>query len=441
MDILKKLQSQFCKKPFTLIVAATIIMFMIGCFFVVHAKINGFLLRSGDTADAEQALWNATHGNGFLQGDLWDESDFREHLNFVQFLYFPFYKLFPNLLTLYAIIICSYAAAAWMLFGYAKSKIGELSAFVLTLLFLLNPIVLWQNLESMHVVAVAGPFLLFTLIFYERKQYGWWLFWLIVTASVSEFVAPTILMLTVLAWVQRRSWKWVLPPFFAGSAMLSAAHYYITLGYAQNDRLMDIFKNWDFLQNMAGKRLHMVEDFFKPVLYITPFFSWYVLLTIPTMAITFFAIDKMRLGVSPHLFVFIPTIIIFAVLDVLTRVLAKTRKLILAACVAGTILSVGMWNRYLDIAPAKNAKAMQQAAAMVPPSASVASFRTIATSVNHRKHFYFLDNAKYADYIILNTDAGDTIGKPWTPYIDSVKQSPDYRKIFDKDGISVYAKK
>ena len=115
----------------------TIACIVLWFFFVARARVEGFLLSSGDTSVAEEALWNTIHGDWFYQSSLYTvATNFREHVNFIQFLFLPFYFLVPSLLTLYAVINVSYGIAAYVFYRFASRKLGVLSGFVLVLFFL-----------------------------------------------------------------------------------------------------------------------------------------------------------------------------------------------------------------------------------------------------------------------------------------------------------------
>ena len=430
--------NRFEKKDYIAIFA--IIIFFIVNIFIINLKINGFLLRSGDTIVAEQAIWNFTHGYGFQQGSLLDESNMREHLNFVQFVYIPFYKIFPNLVTVYAVIILFYCAGALALFQYAKSKVGKTYSLILLLAYLFNPEVLISNIDTMHVVSIAGPLMLFLLICYEKGKYRWWLFWLFITASVSEFVYPTILMLSFLSLVQKRSIKWVFPPIIASSLMFFAANYYITLGYAKTGRIADFFKNGDFFSRFNSRRFSILENLLRPVFYITPVFSWYILLILPTFFIIFFAIENSRIKASQHLYVFVPTILFFSIIDFAGRINEEKRKILMILVIIGTFLSIFISYGFWNISPNKYSKEMKEVSLLIPENVSVSASRIVGTHLNHRRYFYLLDNLKNSDFVIINKQASEYSDKNFHSYLDFVMNSGSYENIYSKNGIEAYKK-
>lgn len=419
-----------------------IVLAIIASYFViVNFRLSGYTLESGDTAVAEQALWNTTHGDWFKQSFLENQNNFREHLNFVQFLYLPFYKVFPSTLTLYFLIQVSYGIAALFLFYFIKKRINYFWAITLTLFFLLNPIVILTNISAMHVVAVGAPFLLMALIFYDDKKYIPWLVFVLLFAFTSEFIAPTVFFFGLLAFWEKRSWKWVLPPIISGSFMYLLSIYYITIGFAKSSSMLESFQPANIVKNNLNGRLSMLEEFFRPALYLVPLFSKYFFLMIPTILLDLVVIDKSRLSSGSHLFTLIPVILVFAIFDVVRKTDSKKRKLIFIAIFLGWIFTVPVWEKKIDISPDKRAKEMNEAVALVRDGGSVSVSRDISYNLSKRSELYLVDNKKFTDYVVLDMSFWDSKDDRFNPYVDSVASSDRYEKVMDKNKIVVYIKK
>lgn len=73
------------EKVLNISVLVIILVILVGYFPIVYFNFYGFLYDSGDTAIAEQELWNTIHGDWFYQSFLGVSNNFRDHLYFSQF--------------------------------------------------------------------------------------------------------------------------------------------------------------------------------------------------------------------------------------------------------------------------------------------------------------------------------------------------------------------
>jgi uncharacterized membrane protein len=423
-----------------LAVLGTLVVTFVSFFIIINYKISGFLLISGDTAVAEQALWNTVHGDWFYQSFL-SSNNFREHLNFSQFLFLPFYYFFPKLQTIFVVIGLTYAIAAFLLFRFAKERLGNMLAIVVSLSFLLNPIAVIQNIHTMHVVAIGAPFLILTLIFYEKRNYARWIVFLLLTVSVSEFVAPTIFLLGVIAWREKRSLKWIVPSMISSGLMYLASTVYITMGFSETKSLLATLRPQRLYDNSWGKRIHYLSEIFRPAMYIIPFFSKYFLLLLPTIALDLVILNYNRLASGSHLFSLVPAIFAMIFIDVLQKSKDKHKKIIAGLIFAGIIISIPIWYKEVQFKTDERSPQMKEAILWVKDSGSVTSPRMMGYFLNHRHDFYLYDNGIQTDYVIINSRAEDARSHALKPYLAAIAQSPDYLKVMDKKDVSVYVKK
>jgi len=424
-----------------IIIGIILISLFFAFYYIVSFNLNNFRYESGDTAVAEQALWNTIHGDWFYQSFLKASNNFREHLNFIQFFYLPFYYLIPKTITLYAIIWLTYLVGSYILFRYVREKINTFWAFVLTLFFIFQPISIWQNVETLHLVAVASPILLVTLIYYEKRKYWPWLFLLFVFGTVSEFVFPTSIMLGLQSIYDRRSYRWIIPPFVIGFLMFIASRIYITIGFGSNQFIFKQLNYDEIIKNNIKRRLELVEEFFRPVLYIIPLFSRYVFLSIPTIATTVFIVYKNRLASGSHLFCLIPAIIVFCTVDVISRSKKNTRILIFLCILFGTLLSYPLWDDQVKIIKNDKLSELREAVNLVKDEGSVTSSRVLSYHLNHRHDFYLIGNKQFTDYIVFKTNFWDYKDEGASEFVSQVHNSDEYLKVMDKNTLVVYVKK
>ncbi len=431
----------FLNSNFDAIVYSLIILLGVFWFYVSHYNYHNFGFSTADTSIAEQAIWNAVNGNGFYQSTL-GQSNLREHLNFIQFLYLPFYKIFPHTLTLFFVIQVFYIVGSIYLYRVAKRNIGKLGAIFSLLIFLVNPITSLQVVGPMHVVAVAGPIFLFLLLFYFEKKYKLFLIFLILILSVSEFVFPTIFMLGVIAVIDKRSWKWFVPPFIGSLILFLVAKFYITVGLSKSQSLMDSFKKSTESISKFSKRFDFVEGFLRPVFYIIPFFSKYALLLLPSIVLAIFIVIPGRLKTGSHVFSLVPAILALIFIDVFVRADNLKRKILIGLVFIGLILSLGNVMKNTDISISKKKDAYREAIEFVVDGGSVTSDTKVGPHLCRRKEFVVSAFGDFNDYIIKKRKKNKNIElKDENDFDKRIIESGLYKEVFYEDEVAVFIKK
>ncbi len=416
---------------------AFVVFFIVVWFFsVAQARVAGFVLTSGDTAVAEEALWNTVHGDWFYQSSLYTlPTNFREHVNFIQFVFLPFYFLVPSLLTLYAVINAAYGIVAYVFYRFARREVGTVAGFVLALFFLLQPVAAIQNIDAMHVVTLGAPLLLLAFIFYEEQRYRLWLGFMLAACLTTEFMAPTIFLFGLLALWDRRAIKWVWPPVVASTAMYLASAAYITTGFSENGSVLKSFTQTDHLGIREGR----VKQFLSPALYVLPFLSKYVFFLAPTVLVALFVANVNRLYPGSHLLSLVPPILAMAMYDVLRKWRsARVRGAILVLLVIGLAMAWPIWDKMADTTPNPRASTMREAVSWVVDDGSVTTARIMGVALNHRHDFYLLDNVCLSDYMVIDRRTGEYAADDRHDFDDSFEHSADYVQVMDRDDIAVY---
>ncbi len=427
-----------------------LIYFIIVCvgifwFFIAYQKYDNFVFHVGDTAIEENSFWNTIHGNFFYQSNLTSaDNNFREHVNFSRFLYLPFYYIFPHTLVFFSIIQIMFIIAGIWLYRFALGLIGKVGAIISTALFLFNPLTAAQTVGPMHVVAICTPLFLFLLISYTNRNYKHFLIWTLVVLFSSEFTSPTIFMVGLLALWDRRGWKWYLFPMLSSIIFYFITQSFITVGASKS--MIDNFK-WDSLKeiNKLDKRLDFVFSFLKPLLFITPFFSRYIILLIPSIIVAIFIIVTIRrFEDGAHIFSFIPAILAIIFIDLAKKWSNKKRILLYAISIIGIIITLSSYFEWMKIDGRLEKNTSDKAVSYVIDVGSVTSTPFIGTHLSRRTYFYLWENDQLTDYVILNFNKNGKKNKKigdGDRYIDRVFLSDKYKEVFYENKIIVYIKK
>jgi len=413
-------------------------------FWVTYQQYYQFAFRVGDSAVAENALWNTIHGDWFYQSFLNTSNNFREHLGFAQAWYLPFYYFVPHTLTLFFVIQSMFVLAGILLYRFALHRIDKLGAIIVTVLFLFHPLVASQVVGPMHVVAIGGPFFLFMLMAYMKKHYKYFLIGILLLVFLSEFAAPTIFMIGILALWDRRGWKWVVPPFIGSIALYMAAKYYITIGFSKHNSLLKHFKP-ESIKNIykLPKRIEFVGDFLKPMMYIFPFFSRYVILLIPSIILAIFIVVPGRLKGGAHIFIFVPAILSIIFIDIAIRWGGWKKKILYGAVIVGIVLSLHPWWKWMEIDGSVHADKLGRAIAYIKDGGSLTSDSQTGPQLCRRKEFYLTSNKKNTDYVVvkLSKNKKKKLAQGQLRYVDTIAQNKDYLEVFREDRVIIYIKK
>ncbi|NTW75827.1 MAG: DUF2079 domain-containing protein [Candidatus Moranbacteria bacterium] len=426
-------------------VAVIIMLLSLGGFWfqVASARYESFAFRTGDTAVAEQAIWNTVHGRFLYQSFLGTESNLSEHVSLIQLLYVPFYAVVPHTLTLFTVIQLCILIGAFFWYRFAKQRIGTVGALLSVGIFLLHPLTGSQAVQDMHVVAIAGPAFLMLLASYHEGRNRPFIFWCFVMALMAEFVIPTLFLVGVLAAWDRRGWKWIVPPIVFSVALLYAAKRLITIGAGSTENILTRLSPDSLLaMEKPKKRFGLVSESLAPLLWIFPWFSKYSILLVPSILIALFVIVPGRIGGGNHVFILIPPVLSIIVLDLYER-FPKRRKWISALALVGIAISVPTLVNRMQVDGSDLVDAMTRAESAIKDGGSLTASSQFGTHLNRREEFYLPFNEVMTDYAVLKLSKTreEEDGNNQDSYDGRLVASGEYREVFREGRVVVFAKK
>lgn len=239
-----------------------------------------------DVTIYNQVLWNTAHGNLFAFS-VHPHSYLGDHMEIFLLVLAPFYALLQHPLTLLILQNLALVSAVWPAFLLFRRSVPPPLAVFLSLGFLLTPF-LWNTaLYEFHALAFALPLLLWLLVAYESRRYRWYLFLCLLALTIREDVALIIVGIGIVAAIEKRQLRWVLPPLILGLLWFIAATkisgllngygsykflaYYGHLGGSFEEILRNVFTNpAPLLQSLFSTRsLLFLIGLFLPVLYLS----------------------------------------------------------------------------------------------------------------------------------------------------------------------------
>ncbi len=171
-------------------------------------KYNNFLYNGLDLAIFNQVFFNITNGNLFGL-TIHPHSYLGDHFAPLILLLATLYSIFNSakfLLILQSLIL---ALSVLPFYLIAKNifKGNKPLALILSIIFLLNPI-LWNiNLFDFHILPFAIFFLLFAFYFYQQKKIAFFAVSLLLALSVREDVSLVVFMFGFLPFLKIKNWK------------------------------------------------------------------------------------------------------------------------------------------------------------------------------------------------------------------------------------------
>lgn len=168
-----------------------------------------FLSTAWDLGIFNQSFWSTTHGKFFhYTVEPWfGETFFAVHFSPILVLLVPFYAIYPcpeTLLVLQSLLI---ALGAVPLYHLSKELLNQYFAKRLSLIYVINPTIIWANLFDFHVEAFL-PVTLFSLMYFLHKRdfkfYAAFLFLSLSTLEFTVFLVLLILFYELVANIKRR---------------------------------------------------------------------------------------------------------------------------------------------------------------------------------------------------------------------------------------------
>jgi len=134
-----------------------------------------------DLAFFTQACWQLLHGSQYTS--VTGINYFGDHSYIITFLTLPFFALVPHPLTLVMLKLTAFIVAAYLFYKIAYEALGESTALILMVLYILFPANIFSILYEYNPESFAPPFLFWMFMAFQKKQWR------------SFFVASVLLML------------------------------------------------------------------------------------------------------------------------------------------------------------------------------------------------------------------------------------------------------
>lgn len=191
-------------------------LFFILWGFVLTVKYYHFGYNDWDLAFNTQGPLNLLKGQTHVS--LFDMNFFGNHAILIIFLLLPIFFVFPHPLTLVFLKLSVFIATAYLIYIYAKKKLGERSALLIAFLYLFFPANMFAMLYEGHYESLSPIFTGLMFYFFMEKRYRAFIVTTFLTILIKEnmsFFAVTFGIWGLFA-KDRNRWKWGAVPLLIG---------------------------------------------------------------------------------------------------------------------------------------------------------------------------------------------------------------------------------
>ena len=443
-SFLEKTQKSLYEHTRTYLFLAVLIYIIVLSTFTI-LKNQAFLTSGFDLGIFNQAFWTTTH-DGMLfyeTGDLSFNpggSFFGVHFSPILFLLLPFYSIWPSpeiLLVIQSVIL---AVGAFPVFWMSRDKLGRRAGFVLAVVYLFYPALIFMNLNEFHLEAFTSTLFLFSVYYLEKEEWPKFFLFFVLSLSTIEF-APiigvfvafygfillakkqlprlrrTIIYLFVAAlisisfFILAFTTKELLNP--TTSAVPSPFHYLFS-------NPTDIF---NVLSVDLGSKIVYLIYLFGPLAFLPFLAPEALVMALPWLCLSFissynpyYSIFYFYSGfVIPFIFVALPKAICRFNSSKINGFYRSNKKRILALLVLSTIIfsiylpivpdPTKSWNFKFPLYSDRN-NLIQQMLSLIPSNASILTQNDIFPHVSSRAEAYmYLQNSTEVsvDYILVDT--------------------------------------
>jgi uncharacterized membrane protein len=430
-------------------------------------------------------------------------SRLKNHADFLLLAFVPLYWIAPSphwLLVAQAAVV---GLGAVPLYWLARRFLGrDLPAALLAVAYLFNPGLQSANLFDFHAQMMAGTFLLFAFHYLLERRLLPFVAFAVLASLTKEGIVLIVAMMGLYALFVERRPRWGIPIFLAGVGYFLLTMEVIIPLFNTGAASELVEGRYEAFGGSVGGvvKTTLTDPIFvlsyvlsgEKALYLTYLTgtSWFLgllaptvlVLPLPELAINLLSDRPQMTNVRYHYsapilpFTYVAAAAgIYNLVRFLRRVsvprgpFRRLRKLVpretalrrLPVVLAAGVLLFGVEMDYefgplpvfhsasnvanvIQPAPEEHRRALDEAVALIPDDARVSATNQIGPHLAHRRYLYLFPNLGDAEYVIL-----DETEPAYDTYINPVlnlqttqrlRESPDYRKVFDRDGVLVFEK-
>jgi uncharacterized membrane protein len=433
-----------------------------------------------DLGNMVQTVWNTAHGH-FLQmtsGDGRQISRLAAHFDPILAAFAPLWWIWPSpelLLTVQAIVV---ALGALPVFWLARKHVGsERAGLAFALVYLLYPATEWLTLNEFHPVALACPFLLFAFWYLDEDRLLPFAVFAVLAMTTKEEIGFVVAGFGVWYAVRRRRREGaivaaagvlvsalaiavVIPHYNAGAESAFYGRYDAIGGSAGGIAKTAVTHPWRlFEQAFQNADLHYLLHLLLPLGLVFAFAPLVLVAALPELALNMLSATPTQTSIHFHYVAgAIPPLVIASVLGAaaLARRAPARTGVVVAAAVAIALAgnwklgAVPLWGavpggedfQKADWRVTAHDRIAERAVSLVPPHAVVSVTNVLGAHLSARRRVLSLPKLSDATWVVADETRSSYVDRvaplPSAAALVRLRQSPDWRLVFEQDGVLVF---
>ena len=439
-----------------------------------------FLTSGFDLGIFNQAFWTTTN-DGMLfyeTGDLSFNpggSFFGVHFSPIMFLLVPFYAIWPSpeiLLVMQSVIL---GVGAFPVFWMARDRLGKNVGFVLSVVYLVYPALIFMNLNEFHLEAFTSTFFLFGVYYLEREEWPKFFLFFVLALSTIEFAPIIGVFVAFYGFILYVKKQLKNPKKALKYIIIIAAVSILCLFLALESKtffndytspvpttLQEIPTNLSELVNVISydldQKLFYIISLFGPLAFLPFLAPEALIMALPWIGASVLSNYPYYHNIYYHYNGFVIPFIFIALITSIQRLnFHRTKKILqlflICSTIFGLYLTVGspsFTDRYFS-PPNDRTELIKQILPLIPSNASILTQNDIFPHVSSRTEAYMYlptFTEVSVDYILVDTASewynwmpdisGDRI--PPKPYVEEVLRNGEYGILASIKGIYLLKK-
>ncbi len=481
---LGKVRALVRERAWTLTVWSAMLGWTIVLASIARRSYDDFGLARFDLGNMVQAVWSTAHGHPLeMTNGSTGEQMVRlgTHVDPILVLLTPFWILWPSPLSLAFVQIAAVAAGALPVFWLARRHLGsEKLGCVLALAYLAYPWLSWSAIGAIHPVTFAIPLFLYAIWFLDSDRLWAFAPFAVLAALTGELMGVTVAALGLWFALARGRRVAGLAITALGLGWVVFAVYVVVPRYSSDSSVF-----YGFYDQIGGSPTGVLRTAFTdPGAIASTLLAGHVIAYLLWLAVPLaglFLLSPALAAVAvPALLVdglsdfremtdpryhdvagAIPFLIAATVLGC-SRIERPGRRgfaavLVLALSLELTLV-IGAWPRAIGKTPfgtvstrqSRNVAALADAVSLVPAGAPVSASNDVGAHLSARRYYYAVPVVGRATWMVVDT-RDPWVTSPSSPILTRhpervralvrrVASSPDWRKVFDRDGVLVFRK-
>ncbi len=434
-----------------------------------------------DLGNMVQTVWNTAHGH-FLQmtsGDGRQISRLAAHFDPILAAFAPLWWIWPSpemLLVVQAVLV---SLGALPVFWLANKHLrSERAALGFALVYLLYPATQWLTLNEFHPVALATPFLLFAFWYLDEDRLVPFAIFAVLAMTTKEEIGFVVAGMGIWYAIRRRTRTGaivavagvlvsalaiavVIPHYNAGADSAFYGRYDAIGGSAGGIAKTAVTHPWRILeQAFQGRDVHYLFHLLLPLGFLFLLSPVVLIAALPELALNVLSATSTQTSIHFHYTAgAIAPLVAATVLGaaLLARRFPAGKVAVLAVLVAllasWKIGAIPLWGavpggedyQRNDWRVTAHDHIAAQAVSLVPKEAVVSSTNVLGAHLSDRRRVLSLPKLADATWVVADETRSSYADRsaplPAAAALVRLRQSPDWRLVFSRDGVLVFHKR